>query len=105
MGEFPAPSALEMRPIVSSPMAAASQAAAPAALLVRASRYYVVKISVTTCTQGGSDCKAVRRGVREAVGNEGCVRSRRGVTVYGVFYKELEEGTYKIVNGNIILFI
>jgi hypothetical protein len=34
---------------------------------------------VTTCTQGGSDCKAVRRGVREAVGNEGCARSRRGV--------------------------
>jgi hypothetical protein len=37
--------------------------------------------TVTTCAQGGSDCKAVRRGVREAVGNEGCARPRQGVTV------------------------
>jgi hypothetical protein len=39
------------------------------------------KLFVTTCTQGGSDCKAVRRGVRKAVGNEGYARSRRSVTV------------------------
>jgi hypothetical protein len=64
----------------------------------------VVSLDVTTCTQGGSDCKAVRRGGREAVGERrlrkvqtGCYRLNR------VFYKELEEGACKIVDGNIIL--
>ena len=35
-------------------------------------------VYVTTCTQGGSDCKAVRRGVVDSDGNKGCARSRQG---------------------------
>jgi hypothetical protein len=59
---------------------------------------------VTTYAQDGSDYKAVRRRGRKAVVERrlrkvqtGCYRLNR------VFYKELEEGTNKIVDGNIIL--
>jgi len=62
------------------------------------------KKSVTTCTQGGSDCKAVRRGVVDSgeqrlrkVQTESFTVSNR------VFYKELEEGACKIVDVNMIL--
>jgi hypothetical protein len=59
---------------------------------------------VTTCALGGSDCKAVRLKVRKAVGER---RLRKVQTecyrLNKVFYKELKEGTCKIVDGNIIL--
>jgi hypothetical protein len=68
------------------------------------SSFALVGKSVTTCAQGGPDCKAVRRGVREAVVERRlrkvqteCYRLNR------VFYKELEEGACKIVDGNMIL--
>ena len=59
---------------------------------------------VITCTRGGLDCKAVCRDlltVREQ-------RLRKVQTVAftvsnRVFYKELEEGTYKIIDVNMIL--
>jgi hypothetical protein len=62
------------------------------------------KMTVTTCTRDRLDCKAVRRGGLLTVGNEGCARSRRVVTISNrVFYKELEEGACKILDWNMIL--
>jgi len=59
---------------------------------------------VTTCTQGGSDCKAVRRGVVDSEGTKVAQGPDRAFTVSNrVFYKELEEGACKIVDVNMIL--
>ena len=59
---------------------------------------------VTTCTLSESDCKAVRREVVDS----GEQRLRKvqsgGFTVINrVFYKELKEGAYKVIDVNIIL--
>ena len=59
---------------------------------------------VTTCTQGGSDCKAVRRGVVDSEGTKVAQGPDREFTISNrVFYKELEEGTCKIVDVNMTL--
>ena len=59
---------------------------------------------VTTCTQGGSNCKAVRCGVVDSEGTK--VAQGPDSEVYFLnraFFKELEEGTFKIVDVNMIL--
>ena len=56
-------------------------------------RSILKEVPVTTCTQGGSGCKAVRRGVVNSEGTKVAQGPDRAFTVSNrVFYKELEEG-------------
>ena len=58
--------------------------------------------TVTTCALEGSDCKAVRRGGAINGGGTKVAQGPDGsLPPYRVFYKELEEGACKIVDGNI----
>jgi hypothetical protein len=60
--------------------------------------------NVTTCALGGSDCKAVRRGgAIDGVGTKVTQGPDGSLPSHRVFYKELEEGACKIVDGNMIL--
>ena len=53
--------------------------------------------------EGGSDGKAVRHGVIRQWGTKVTQGLDRGFTISNrVFYKELEKGTYKIVEMNIV---
>ena len=59
---------------------------------------------VKTCTQGRSDYKVVRRGVINSKGTKVTQSADGAFTISNrVFYKVLKEGTYKIINVNIIL--
>ena len=61
-------------------------------------------ISITTCTRSRSDYKAVRRGVINSKGIKVTQGPDRAFTISNrVLYKEPKEGTYKIVDVNMML--